>query len=502
MDRAAAVLQSGAVDEQSLGVSIIRSAAWNVVGTVVKQGITIGATVIVARLLSPGDYAIGGLAISVMGLFAALTGQGFAQALVQRKDLSDITCHSVFWPMAISGIALTGLAVTLAPWLARFYDQPALIPVIWALSVGLAFGMVGAVPNALLQRAMRFREINVIGIAGGLVSAGLGIGAAALGFGYWALIAPVIGSMVAVAIGAFGLSGYRPRLVFSWVEFKTVVAFGLSLLGSNLLLYVDDYSDRLILGRFWTAEAFGYYYFALERSRQPFSLIMGQLSAVIFPAFSAIQDDYVRLRRAVIFGTHRFCLIVFPLYVLLVVLADPALPWLFGQQWRPAIPIFQIFAAFSFARGFAALVPGTYLAIGRPQAHLIFNIFRVGLILPTLIYLGFRGTNALITSITLCVIWLVQLPFFVGYLFQQIRVELRDVWWVFKWLLLATAIMYVVALSSRAVLNTLGWSSLAVISVSSIVSLSVFAVLMRGDLLNMVHQIRGAVQGANRKAAI
>lgn len=493
MERAAVESQSSSAGAPDLGGSVIRGAAWNAGGTIVKQGLMIGATIVVARLLSPGDYAIAGLATSIMGLFVALTGQGFAQALVQRKELSEIICHSVFWPMLIGGMALAGLMIVLAPWVARFYDQPALIPVIWVLSVGLAVGMIGAVPNALLQRAMRFREINIIGMISGLVSAGLGIGVAILGFGYWALIAPVLGSMIAVAIGAFYLSSYRPRLAFSWIEFRTTFIFGFSLLGSNLLLFVDDYGDRLILGRFWAPQAFGYYYFALERSRQPFSLMMGQLSAVIFPAFSTIQHDHAQLRRAFTLGTHRFCLIVFPLYVLLVGLADPALPWLFGEQWRPAIPVFQVFAAFSFARAFAVLVPGTYLAIGRPQAHLIFNIFRAVLLIPALLLLGYWGADPLTTAIVLWVVWAIQLPFFVGFLFRQIGIQVREFSRTFQQLFLATTAMFAVVFLSRVMLGALSWVPWAVIIVSSAASVSTFVALMLRDVLNTVRLVRNAL---------
>lgn len=494
MERAAVESQSSSAGAPDLGGSVIRGAAWNVVGTLVKQGLTIGATIVVARLLSPGDYAIAGLATSIMGLFVALTGQGFAQALVQRKELSEIICHSVFWPMVIGGMALTGLMIVLAPWVARFYNQPALIPVIWMLSVGLAIGMIGAVPNALLQRAMRFREINIIGMISGLVSAGLGIGVAILGFGYWALIAPVAGSMVAVAIGAFGLSGYRPRLVLSWHEFKTTMAFGLSLLGSNLLRYFDDYGDRLVLGRFWAAEAFGYYHFALDRSRQPFSLIMGQISIVIFPAFSTIQHDPTRLRRALILGTHRFCLIVFPLYILLIGLADPLLPWLFGPQWRPAIPVFQIFAAYSFMRAFAALVPGTYLAIGLPQADLVFNIFRAVFTLPALVYLGIRNVDIMTASAMLVAIWLIQTPFYIGYLFRKINIGLRDMLGTFRSLLGATILMFTVLTLIRAVGDMVGCFQWFTVVCSATISSGLFLLVLRHQFVDVIQQVRRAVK--------
>lgn len=480
------------VTGHSLSVQIIHGTAWNVVGTILKQVIAISATVIVTRLLTPADYAVGGLAVTIMGLFAVLTGQGFAQALVQREVVSELLCDSVFWPMVGGGIGLTALAILLAPLLAQFYRQPDLTPVICLLAVGLAFGMAGSVPSALLQRAMRFREINLIGIVGGALSAGLGMGLAIMGRGYWALVAPVAGAAVATALGAFWVTRYRPRRRFSSAEFASTVSFGLSLLGSNLLQYFNDFGDRLILGRFWRSDVLGYYYFALERSRQPFVLILAQISTVIFPAFSTIQADRHRLRKAVLVGTLRFCICVFPVYILLTGLAELLLPWLFGSQWQPAVEVFRIFAIYSFVRAFAALVPGTYLAIEQPQVNLVFNIFRAIVIFPVLVYLGAMKAGIVTMAIVLVVIWVIQAPFYVGYLFRQINIRLRDLWAAFRGLLLATFLMALVLIAVRSVGDRLGWPHWAIILSSATVSSGVFLFMLRGELVAMLRQVRRA----------
>ncbi|QLQ08353.1 MAG: oligosaccharide flippase family protein [Anaerolineae bacterium] len=111
----------------------------------------------------------------------------------------------------------------------------------------------------------------------------------------------------------------------------------------------------------------------------------------MFPAFSKIQDDRERLRRAYLRGTRLVTLIVFPLHVLLVGLADPLVPWLFGPQWQPAVPVFQVFAAYGFVRGLAALTVPSLLAINYAQAIFFFNLFRVAVTVPALLYLGFNG---------------------------------------------------------------------------------------------------------------
>ncbi len=477
----------------SLTTQVVRGAAWNVVGAVAQKGLVLGATIIVARLLSPSDYAVAGLATAVMGIFVTLSAQGFTQALVQRQDLTELTCHSVFWLMAVAGLGVGGLTLASAPWLARFYNQPALAPVMWVLAAGLVSSMIGAVPNALLQRAMRFREINVIGMAGGVLSALLGIGFAWLGYGYWALIMPVVGTALFIAVCAFWLSGYRPAWAFRWSELGKVSTFGASLLGSNLVQYFADTGDSLIMGRFWSPADFGRYRFAYERSRQPFDLVLAQIHNVTFPAFSRIQDDLERLRQAFLQGTYSMCLVIFPLHVLIIGLADPLVPWIFGEQWHPAVPALQVFAAYAFVRGVASLVSAGLLAINRVQANLAFNVFRVVATLPTLLYLGFSGAGILTTSIVLVIIWGVQAPFLIGYLYKQIHLSWAESWRSLRSLVGTTAVMGLVLVASRLVAEAAAWPTWIMIVVSTILPSIVFVLLARRPLSETVQQVRTAL---------
>ncbi len=480
--------------EPMLAVRILRSTAWNVVGAVVKQGITLLSAIVVARLLTPDDYAIAGLALSVMGLFNVLTAQGFGQALVRRPQLTPITIHSVFWFTLLQGLLLAVVAVVVAPLIAQFYRQPEMAPLLVFLAFTLIISMLGVVPNALLQRDMRFRDINLIGISGGIIAATLGIGAAVAGFGYWALMMPGLGIAMATAVGAYWLTRYRPARAFSWQEIKSVAVFGFSMLGSQILTYFSDNSDYLIMGRFWTTASFGQYYFAFERARQPFNIVVAQLSSVLFPAFSKIQDDRERLRRAYLRGIRLVTLIVFPLHVLLIGLADPLVPWLFGEQWRPAVPVFQVFAAYGFVRGLAALVLPSLLAINYAQAIFVFNLFRLSFTVPALLYLGFNGADILTTAVVLLVIWVVQAPFLIGFLNRKLGLGWRGFWAGWREVGLATVVMGLAFAVIHVITTKAGWPVWGVAAVSAVVSSGLFLLLTRRDVRDLVSQVRGAVR--------
>lgn len=474
---------------------VVRGAAWNMGGTAARESIRFAAMVVVANILDPSDYAVAGLALMVLGLFNELSGQGFAQALIQRADLEERTTQSVFWFMCAAGLFLGGIVALSSPLAADFYEQPALVPVLMVLAAGLAVGMVGAVPNALLQRAMRFREINIVATAGAVVSAGLGIGLAVGGLGYWALIAPVAGVLLLRSTGAFLYAGFRPRRLFSSTALRTVAAFGIVLMLSGILRFLSDNLDYAIMSKYWSAKVegttlFGLYYFAFELAQKPFLLLMTQLRSVLFPALSVLQDDLARLRTMFLKATHAAALLLMPLHVLMIGLADPLVPWIFDPKWAPAVPVFQTFAAFGFLRAVASFVPSALLAINRPRVTLYFSTFRISVLLPTLIILGSRGAGIATTATVLVVIWHLQAPIYIAYTMRAIGLSVAELW---KWLrgpIVGSVAMAVPVALARYAVSVIGgptWLGLAIAGVSGTL---VFLLLEKEDLRRTIKAIR------------
>jgi len=454
------------INSQSLTAKVARGVGWNIIGIGLQRVFQLGAGIVVARILMPTDFAIAGLAGAVAGIFSMLAAHGFGLALVQRKTLTDTTIHSVFWFLVFFGICLGGLTVLAAPITAKIYNQQALVAVMLVLALSIIIGMIGSVPSALLQRAMRFKEINIITAVGGATAAVLGISVAWMGFGYWALVIPSVGSVIVTVICGFGFSGYRPALEFQWKEIKSTSNFGLSVIGSNLAYYLASNGDYLIMGRFWPASAFGFYYFAYNKSRLISIIIAQQLSGTILPALSCIQDDLSRLRKAFLKGTHAICLVYLPVHVLAIGLADPLVPWIFGEQWCPAVPVFRVFAALAFIGAPSTLVTDTLFALNLPRFTLYYNIFRVAVVLPTLLLLGLNGANILTTAVVLLVIWYS--------------------------IVMATVVMACILFGSRVGAEAFGWPEWAEVIISIILPSTVFLVLTWSSLAEIFQQMRNA----------
>jgi len=475
---------------RSLAWLTARGFAWNALGSGVSQVVAIGATIVVANWLTPVDYAIGGLALAAMGLFHVLSTAGFATAIIRIPELTDETCDSVFWAVTgVTGIVALG-AVLLSPVLATFYERPEIARVIPLLAIGLFASSLAAVPNAMIQRAMRFRAVGGIRVVVTFIGAGTGIYLAVAGYGYYALIVPGVVSAVAGAISAFAFARYRPRLRFSRAEFAKVRTFGLSSLGSSIVLYLSDNSDYLILGGLWTAGIFGHYYFAFERARQPFNIVCGQLREVLFPALSRVQDDLAKIRRAYLEGTEKFCLLMFPLHVALIGTADVVVPFVFGSQWEPAVPVFQVFAGVAFLRSLSVVTTTIFFALDRAQYDLFFNVFRVVLTVPAIALLAYYGAGAVTVSILLLSIIAIQTPFFLWLLHRTIELPHREVLRARAPLVTAALVMGAALVATRVLVSRSGGGELVEVGAALVVSGGVFFLLSRRRILEGARELR------------
>jgi len=471
---------------------MIRGIAWNTFGIWAQKAFGFIAAIFLARLLTPSDYAIAGLAGAAMGIFRILIAHGFGYAIVQREELDDISCHSIFWFLSFAGLALGGTVVLLASQVAKFYNSFALVAVIRVLSLSLMIGMASIVPRSLLQRAMRFREINLLAVLGSGIGSLLGVGMAFLGFGYWALIVPGLGASLFVSIFTFRISGYRPKLAFEWMEIKRASNFGFLLTLSGLLYYLMRNVDYLIMGRFWSKADFGQYYFAFEKHSRPSQMLIRQISGVLLPGFSRLQNDLNRFRSAFLRATHDLCMIVYPIHVLLIGLADPLIPWIFGNQWGPSVPIFRIFFLHALL-----VIPNTFssnvrIALNRPHFSLYISVLVVSTTLLVVLWLGKIGAGIVETATCLLFIWVLSVPIDLGYSLRLMHLSWKELWCNLKGLVGITIMMALALVACRVIAHASGWPTWLMVLMATLLPSALYLFLTRHLIAGLFKKIRSA----------
>jgi O-antigen/teichoic acid export membrane protein len=382
-------------------------------------------TVVLARLLLPSDFGLIGMIAVFSGFAALFVDLGFGAALVQRRDLDDRHLSSAFWLNVATGLAFACLLAGLAPALAAFYDEARLLPLTLALSTNLLLASMVVVQGALLQREMNFRRLSVIENASTLTAAVLAVGAALAGLGVWSLVVYGLANTTGRGVLLWSLSDWRPRLLIDRKAVGELWHFGSHLVGFASVNYWSRNTDNLLIGKFVGAAGLGIYDRAYQLMLMPLTQVTQVIGRVMFPAFSLIQDDHARVRRAYLRAIGMLSLLTFPIVVGLLVVAEPFVITVFGPKWEEVVPILQILCLAALTQPIGASVGWIYQSQARTDL-----MFRWGLAAAVLTIIAFAiGVNWGVTGVAVAYVVRTVLLIYPNYAIpgRLIGMSFRDV---------------------------------------------------------------------------
>ena len=140
------------------------------------------------RLLDPAQFGIVAMVSPILGFVGTLNDLGFAQAIVQRRDITAAQVSGLFWINLLLSLLLASALMLAAPLIGLLYHEPRTIGVTIALATLVVFGTMGLLPTALLNREMRFLPLVLIEIGSIAANVVASIVFAYLGLGYWAIV--------------------------------------------------------------------------------------------------------------------------------------------------------------------------------------------------------------------------------------------------------------------------------------------------------------------------
>ena len=336
---------------RSLFSSVVNSVKWVGVGIVAQMTLRIAVLAVMARLVSPRDFGVVSIAF-IFTSFAERLGQvGIGPAFVQRAEI-DARDLGTAWILSVaSGVIIAVTLCAIAPGAALFFGEPALQSVMVALAVGFIIDSFGVVSDGVLQRELRFREIikvETIAFAVGL--AGVGIALGYLGWGMWALV----GANLAMRLTKASLLVYiRPVAsggVWCGVRARELLRTGFGFSVGKMLNFLSLQGDNFMVGRLLGAEALGMYTRAYQAMTLPAMYVGQAFERVLFPALSQKQDDSAALRKGLLSTLEVSAVVALPASVGMCFLSEELVLVLFGDVWRPVIPVLTVLSCGVFFR--------------------------------------------------------------------------------------------------------------------------------------------------------
>jgi PST family polysaccharide transporter len=224
-----------------------------------------------------------------------------------------------------------------------------------AVGGGFVFMGAGAQHRAILQRHMRFAALAVIDTLALAVGIGTGIVLAAIGTGYWALVAMTVVPQIVTTIGTWAVSGWMPGPPKRGTGVRSMLWYGGSVTFNALIVYVAYNLDKVLLGRFAGAAALGVYGRAYQLINLPTDSFTATVSQVAFPALAKLQNDPVRLRNYFLRAYSIFFAINLPITAGCALFARDIILVFMGPRWLEAVRIFQLLVPTTFV--FALINP-------------------------------------------------------------------------------------------------------------------------------------------------
>ena len=302
----------------------------------------LGSMMVLARLLEPTDFGLIGMVTAFTGVLMLFRDFGLSSATIQWATVTEEQTSTLFWINVLIGAILTVLAIVLAPVVSGFYREPRLTSVTYTVAVGFLFSGASAQHSALLQRQMRFTALAVIEIVSWVVGTGIAIGAAKAGYGYWSLVVMTVSLPLISAVGLWLTAAWIPGRPRRGYGVRSMMRFGGTLTLNGLVLYAASNVDKVLLGRFWGAEAIGIYGRAYQLSRVPIDSLNWVVGEVAFSALSRLQDDPSRFKRYFLKGYSLVLALTLPITVGCTLFSDDVIVILLGPKWKEAAPIFRL----------------------------------------------------------------------------------------------------------------------------------------------------------------
>jgi PST family polysaccharide transporter len=299
---------------------------------------------VLARLLGPKDFGLVGMVTAFTGVLELFRDFGLSAAAVQRPTVSQEQSSTLFWINVLVGTLLGLLAVAMAPAVAAFYHEPRLSAVTLVLGMGFILNAAGVQHSVLLQRQMRFSALAVINTLALLVSAVIGILGAWAGYGYWALVAMTVTQPLSNTVGLWLAASWVPGPPHRGAGVRSMLRFGGTLTLNGLVVYIASNFEKVLLGRYWGADAIGIYGRAYQLVRIPTDNLNGAVGEVAFSALSRVQNDPGRIKNYFLKGYSLVLAMTLPLTVACALFADDLILVLLGPKWKDAAAIFRLLA--------------------------------------------------------------------------------------------------------------------------------------------------------------
>ncbi len=361
---------------ESLKQKSMKGIIWSFANRSSIQIVQFIVSMVLARLLTPEDYGVVGLAYVAIALVECFTNLGIGGAIVQKKEVDELDYNTFFWTDTGVRVFVFVFIFLLSPSVASYYGKSELIWIIRVIAINVPLGILTSVPILKLTRAMDFRTTAWIGVTSRIISCSTGLFCAYRGFGVWSLVIQNVTSGLISTPLTLAVVPWIPKLQYSKQRFRQFFSYGSKMMISGIMDTVYNNITGLIIGKAFSVESLGYYSKGQHVPQLVVNSVNSPINNVSFPMLSKLQSEPEKFKNALRKSLKTSLFFISPMMMGLFVVAKPLIVLLYGSKWIPAVPFLRIMALVLIFHPVHTLNLTALMGLGRSDLFLKLEILK------------------------------------------------------------------------------------------------------------------------------
>lgn len=370
-----------------------RGGTWLGLGGAFEQMFRFGRSMLLTRLLAPEAFGVMAIVYSASAVVDMLAEIGVKEAIIQNpRGQDDNFVNSAWWLAFGRGVGIYLLLFCASPWIARFYGNPELVPLMRVALLSIVFQGAQSSRSYVALKEMKFKRWTLIQSGGGVCGSLIVVALAFVVKSVWALAIGYAAENCVRCLASYVICPFRPSLRIDKDSLKELLRFSKGVFGLSFLNLIFSRADIFVLGKLYPAAQLGIYTMAVYLIQVPTSFIMGVLSQTLMTSFARIQEDSSRINRILVRVTSVLLILGMPIVIFVIFASGSLLSLFYGPRYAGASLPLTVAALVAIVNLMNSLITMAFYATGRPHLHrrcvLIMAVLMIAAIYPAARHFG------------------------------------------------------------------------------------------------------------------
>lgn len=433
-------------------------------------------SIILARILTPEDFGIFGIAILIVSILQTFSQFGTSAALIHKQDISTDDLNNAWTIQVIRGILFATILLLVAPLASEYYAEKMFLWIMISMALTVLIQGFTNIGLVVFQKQIDFRKIFTINIMSLVSDIILSISIAVAFQSVLALSVGLLVGAVSTTILSFIVHPYRPKLHFNFQGYKALLSYGKWVWFGQIIVFLITEGDDVLVAQMMGPVSLGYYRMAYFISNLPATQLTNTVGQVTFSAFSNVKFDTQQLRDIFYKTVEHLAYLTIPLSFGIYLLVPDFVVAVLGEKWSAVIPIAQILVFWGALRSIGSTTGPLFQAIGKPNLVSFVGLAQIFVILafifPLQSYFGLSGV-----AFAIVISGIVVLPISFATTHRLIKLKLVKLLLILSKPIICSAIMFWVL--SILKLHYFNVASIFEIFLLSLIGLILYVLLMR-----------------------